>query len=549
MNNKKRYQKIFVNDDCVVDFTEQNIKAFNVASGNLFFDTNGKLQEGRDPSALMMSFLCDDRSNLAQTPLYRWSGTSHLNWYTINSGSIRSSAWLDGAQNEMRFAPEVQSLSMPFTLSSVSTDWNTNRVYNLTFEAGCEQALDQSQSLNYYMHDGCDGLYNSLQYAHYFESSEFDFPKYIDIPLNRGAVGCEFKTTADGKLNYVKTNNKIYLLNFNTTKLESSECYNIVLPDYIENLPVVHICDRFFSGIITNRVSQIESIKFPQFLESIGAGIVSQEGMPLQLDLPDGLKTIHIPFDIGYERIGYSEDFNVSGIVLPNSFEGFSAVAWSTTVAEYFSTNSMSDPLFDNLSYIPTKDRPHAILRQAQGETETFTVPDDCSQIYPSAINSLRTNTLILPQSMKYFTPGGYLCPWGGYDSSNSYIKTVVFNSNTSELHIAPGSFQNWENLESVNIPDCVTILPYKCFYNCPKLTTLEIPESVIYIDEAALNIGSSQNKATIVMKTTIPPALKNGAIIKNNIAKIIIPKNTLSAYKTALNWSAFGDLFEEVAN
>jgi hypothetical protein len=71
----------------------------------------------------------------------------------------------------------------------------------------------------------------------------------------------------------------------------------------------------------------------------------------------------------------------------------------------------------------------------------------------------------------------------------------------------------------------------------------------VVYIDEAALNIGSSQNKATIVMKTTIPPALKNGAIIKNNIAKIIIPKNTLSAYKTALNWSAFGDLFEEVAN
>jgi hypothetical protein len=85
MNNKKRYQKIFVNDECVVDFTEQNVNAFNVASGNLFFDTNGKLQEGRDPSALMMSFLCDDRSNLAQTPLYRCSGTSHLNWYTINS--------------------------------------------------------------------------------------------------------------------------------------------------------------------------------------------------------------------------------------------------------------------------------------------------------------------------------------------------------------------------------------------------------------------------------------------------------------------------------
>jgi hypothetical protein len=46
MNNKKRYQKIFVNDECVVDFTEQTITAEDVAEGKIFYDTSGKLQTG-----------------------------------------------------------------------------------------------------------------------------------------------------------------------------------------------------------------------------------------------------------------------------------------------------------------------------------------------------------------------------------------------------------------------------------------------------------------------------------------------------------------------
>jgi hypothetical protein len=46
MSNKKRYQKVFVNDDCIIDFTEQTITAEDVRAGKSFFNRQGNLEQG-----------------------------------------------------------------------------------------------------------------------------------------------------------------------------------------------------------------------------------------------------------------------------------------------------------------------------------------------------------------------------------------------------------------------------------------------------------------------------------------------------------------------
>ena len=56
MNNKKKknYKKIYLNGNCIVDFTQQTVNENNVASGNMFFDAEGNLIEGEDDSSLLL---------------------------------------------------------------------------------------------------------------------------------------------------------------------------------------------------------------------------------------------------------------------------------------------------------------------------------------------------------------------------------------------------------------------------------------------------------------------------------------------------------------
>ena len=57
--NNKSYQKVYFNGDCIVDFTQQTVNENNVASGNMFFDTEGNLIEGKDDSLLVLNGYVD----------------------------------------------------------------------------------------------------------------------------------------------------------------------------------------------------------------------------------------------------------------------------------------------------------------------------------------------------------------------------------------------------------------------------------------------------------------------------------------------------------
>lgn len=95
-------------------------------------------------------------------------------------------------------------------------------------------------------------------------------------------------------------------------------------------------------------------------------------------------------------------------------------------------------------------------------------------------------------------------------------------------------------------IPDHVVKLDRSAFSDCNQMLNMTIPSSVTNIEAYALNMGLSKNQVTFTFLGTTPPTITTSTFKTNYINKIIVPKGSLDAYKTATNWSNFADYIEE---
>jgi hypothetical protein len=115
-------------------------------------------------------------------------------------------------------------------------------------------------------------------------------------------------------------------------------------------------------------------------------------------------------------------------------------------------------------------------------------------------------------------------------------------------VEFEPGFCHNMTQLKNVVLPTKLTTLPAYTFNNCTSLTNIELPETIKILGSHSLQIGSSTNKATIRLKSNLPPQIATDTFTKSNINKIIIPKGSYNAYAGATNWVAYIDILEEAA-
>ena len=105
---------------------------------------------------------------------------------------------------------------------------------------------------------------------------------------------------------------------------------------------------------------------------------------------------------------------------------------------------------------------------------------------------------------------------------------------------IEEGAFYDCHALTSVTIPNSVTTIESSVFYDCRALTSVTIPNSVTKIGSNAFS--GCKNVKQITSEAAMPPRCFGNVFeeINTKECKLIVPKNSVDAYKKADGWKEF---------
>jgi hypothetical protein len=550
MNNKKRYQKIFVNDNCVVDFTEQSINAHAVLSGNTFFGTDGQLKKGLASDVLSELFTAGS-SDYKLPRVTILNTADDFDFWTVYAMSTQYHVKL--SELKINIPPEKQmsyldnycictsSVCEQVARFSVSISGNISQnAFNTILN--CED-----NRIDFYNDPVC-----KLYHAVYTDKAGLTIPNNVVKTLNRYAINGTFGTTKDGLFNYIKTeDNKIYIISANENILPKDSYYVLDFPDLIEDCPVVHLGDL----LLAREDDSISIGHLPCYLETMSAAVFPDISIS-QKELPSTLKQIQ-----GSPCHDLSREFNVWSSMrlgentLPDSLDGFTLLTNSSCLDDIdFSMTGVGlnlDGSFDtnstNVGFIGTINNPYAFLmhlgNEGPIEGDTLIIPDSCKQIATTHLDYLWVNKLVLPANLKCFNPAPE------FDQiSNDYIKEISFNPNCTLVDYNPTLFENFYKLEQINLPQGFNVLGNNAFYACSNLKKVILPETFTFLGNDIFS--SSTSNLTLELKCAVPPQCYSTSSLPNisKISKIIIPKGSTAAYSAATIWKNYTSKFEEAA-
>ena len=122
-------------------------------------------------------------------------------------------------------------------------------------------------------------------------------------------------------------------------------------------------------------------------------------------------------------------------------------------------------------------------------------------------------------------------------------ITTLNIGSGITSL---ANTFPSMIRLTAVTIPNTVTTIGLSTFYNCYSLKTVIIPSSVTRIEAKAFKQCSGLTSITCL--TTTPPTMtNNNAFESTNNCPIYVPSQSVSAYKSATNWSTYASRIQAI--
>jgi len=143
-------------------------------------------------------------------------------------------------------------------------------------------------------------------------------------------------------------------------------------------------------------------------------------------------------------------------------------------------------------------------------------------------------------------------------------------NIPSSVTSIGDSAFQFCSSLTSINIPSGITSIGNSTFYGCSSLTSIEIPNSVtsigyyafeyctsltrIEIPSGVTSIGNDafigcEGLTSIIVNATTPPQLVEGTFNDTNNCPILVPSQSVEAYKSASGWSTYASRIQAIPN
>lgn len=165
-------------------------------------------------------------------------------------------------------------------------------------------------------------------------------------------------------------------------------------------------------------------------------------------------------------------------------------------------------------------------IRNAIMEKGVTVSPSDLFSSYPTRISQIS------------MTPG----------DKDTLFRSMIERTETSLVIptgtevIRYGGFTHYDTLASITIPDTVTTIEDAVFV-ASGLTSVTIPKNVTSIGSDALRGCSSL--ASITVNAETPPTLGTRAFDNTNDCPILVPEDSVEAYRTA--WSQYADRIQAI--
>lgn len=110
-------------------------------------------------------------------------------------------------------------------------------------------------------------------------------------------------------------------------------------------------------------------------------------------------------------------------------------------------------------------------------------------------------------------------------------------------------AFENCSVLRTVTIPDGITTIGEETFNGCKRLSSLQLPKSITSIGLRAF--ADCIELASVNSEVVKPFAISDDVFSSTtyNNARLVVPENTLSAYKSTNGWKRFNTIVEYIAS
>jgi len=336
--------------------------------------------------------------------------------------------------------------------------------------------------------------------------------------------------------------------------------------------------DDFNIGNLTQIVGSVTAVTItPMPGKSNGARTIYYNGSPT---LPTAAGTYAVTFDVATTENWNAATGLSAGTLTYNVFTTISSFrTWLSTQSantattaytaklnvsdlggDYNTSGSVGNALYANNTKYVNLDLSGSTMTSIGnyafglcGNLTSVTIPNSVTYIDYYSSNAFGSCTNLITINVDtgnsvYSSQDGVLC-----DKSKNALflcpqgKTGAFTIPNSVTSIGSRAFYDCQNITSIDIPDSVTSIGEYAFYNCYSLTSITIPNSVTSIRSYAFAYCTSLTSVTFVTPSKVT-SIEYGAFIGcRSLTSIIIPDSV-----TTIGNDSFGSrvgAFESCSN